>query len=73
MAKEWTNWNGGDCPVADGIEVEARLRFRIHTDDPIRVVAPRGQWVHTRGPNTECEDGFCQGNGDIIAYREVPA
>jgi len=68
---DWVEWKGGNCPVSDGTLVEARLRYRIHTSDPIKVRAPHGQWVHTRGPNAECEDGFCQGNGDIIEYRVV--
>ena len=62
---EWIEWAGGECPVADGAEVEIRW-----------FDADMGDWVQTSGP----ADTFswpiigkpgAPDDGDIIAYRVV--
>lgn len=53
----WIKWNGGECPVADGTEVEIKLMdgdVLLNMGDPESL-----RWSH---------DGF---SSDIIAYRVV--
>lgn len=68
---EWIEWSGGECPVDLNAVVEAKLRLRIHTDEPIRNSARSLRWDHSRGPDPECPNGFSEGNADIVAYRVV--
>jgi len=63
-APEWIEWNGGECPVADGKSVEVRYRSFQHGDKYSTEIydnATKIRWKHTG-----------QG-GDIIAYRVVSA
>lgn len=60
-AATWTEWNGGDCPVPAGTEIEIKMRASPDAVDPSRH-PERLRWSHF-------ETAF--GRGDIIAYRKV--
>lgn len=59
-ADSWTEWNGGECPVAPGDLVERRYR---HAPDFDRTAAPADMWRWQHTGDTH----------DIIAYRVVSA
>lgn len=60
---EWIEWNGGECPVADGTMVDVRYR----DGDQINALSAGG---HSIGRDASADywlyDGY---KNDIIAYR----
>ena len=59
---DWIEWNGGECPVPDGVEF--KFKFRDNRESQIRDTASRFRWRHINNSD------------DIIAYRildEKPA
>lgn len=57
---DWIEWNGGDCPVGDGVRVEYRRRSDVGFEknrDPACLL----RWDHAGT------------SGDIVAYRVVDA
>ena len=55
---EWIEWQGGKCPIADG--VKHQVRFRDHSLSHVCDDAASWSWRHA------CEDF------DIVAYRVLP-
>ena len=54
---EWIEWAGGECPIADGIPHQARLRNGAELNENSRASAVA--WDHQRSAR------------DIIAYRII--
>lgn len=55
---DWIEWNGGECPVADGTLVDVKLRADVIVEQEL---AAGWFWEH----------GLVHDDGDIIAYRVV--
>jgi len=55
---EWIEWNGGECPVSNGVDCEVRFRDGSTLREDVPKVL---RWWHTRMAS------------DIIAYRVWPA
>lgn len=55
----WIEWNGGECPVAAGTVVQAKLRL------------PLPGWDEKKRPGEEWDWSHEGSAGDIIAYRIV--
>ena len=54
---EWIEWKGGECPIADGVQHQVRLRIGDVLTASRAVI---WDWWHDK-----CD-------GDIIAYRIIP-
>ena len=56
---EWIEWAGGECPIADGVQHEIRMR---------------DGWESSRGADAQMWSGWVHDDSayDIVAYRVLP-
>lgn len=57
---EWVEWNGGKCPIADGVKFQFKFRDGSQCNDYACTNAPEWIWANR---------GY---GGDIVAYRIIP-
>ena len=57
---EWVEWNGGKCPIADGVKFQFKFRDGSQGNDYAWTNAPEWIWANR---------GY---GGDIVAYRIIP-